>query len=134
MSCCSKEPKILVCEASQTVVEVLLDRGNEPVCSCGKPMRELKPNTSEGASEKHLPVVEQEGNLVTVKVGSVYHPMSEEHQIGWVGLLTNRGWHRVDLPHTAQPVASFALVEGDTPVAAYAWCNLHGFWKTDIEQ
>lgn len=94
-------------------------------------MEEMKANTSEGAAEKHLPVMEVRGNTVTVKVGSVFHPMTEEHSIAWVYLETKEGCQRKNLPPTGEPVAVFALAEGDAPVAAYAYCNLHGFWKTD---
>ena len=69
--------------------------------------KELTANTSEGAQEKHLPVVEQEGNRVTVKVGSVFHPMSQEHSIEWVYLQTEKGCQRVNLSATDEPVAVF---------------------------
>ena len=48
-------------------------------------------NTSEGAGEKHIPVVEKSGNKVTVKVGSIFHPMTQEHSITWIFLETKRG-------------------------------------------
>ena len=87
----------------------------------------------EGAAEKHLPVVEQDGLHVTVKVGNIFHPMGQEHSIGWVCLVTKAGCvMRVPLTPDCEPVASFTLEEGDAPAAAYAYCNLHGLWKKSI--
>ena len=88
-------------------------------------------NSKEAAVEKHIPVVEEGEEGVTIQVGSVLHPMTEEHSIAWVYLETKEGCQRKNLPPTGEPVAVFALAEGDAPVAAYAYCNLHGFWKTD---
>ena len=100
-------------------------------CTC-QGFSVLDSSTAEGAGEKHLPVVEVEGDKITVSVGSVFHPMTEEHSIGWVFLETKKGGQFVKLSPDSQPVAEFVLAKGDEAVAAYAYCNLHGFWKTDI--
>lgn len=92
----------------------------------------LDSSTAEGAGEKHLPVVEKDGNKITVKVGSVFHPMTEEHSIGWIFLETQKGGQFVKLSPSSEPVGEFVLSQGDTALAAYAYCNLHGFWKTKI--
>lgn len=125
------KPVFYACEKCKTVIEVICGDKQEYSC-CGIPLKELIPNTSEGTHEKHLPVVEQDGNIITVKVGSVLHPMSEEHSIEWVYLETEKGCQRVQLCADKAPEATFLLAAGDSPVAAYAYCNLHGFWKTDI--
>ncbi len=87
---------------------------------------------SEGAGEKHLPVVERDGDKITVKVGSVFHPMTKEHSITWIFLETQKGGQFVRLDPEGQPVAEFILPKGDTAIAAYAYCNLHGFWRTAV--
>ncbi len=87
---------------------------------------------SEGAGEKHLPVVERDGDKITVKVGSVFHPMTKEHSITWIFLETQKGGQFVRLAPGGQPVAEFILPKGDTAIAAYAYCNLHGFWRTAV--
>lgn len=92
----------------------------------------LDSSTAEGAGEKHIPVVEKDGRKITVKVGSVFHPMTEEHSIGWIFLETRRGGQFIKLDPKGEPVGEFVLPEGDEAVAAYAYCNLHGFWKTEI--
>ena len=92
----------------------------------------LDSSMSEGAGEKHLPVVECNGSKVCVRVGSVEHPMTKEHSIQWVFLETKKGGQFAYLSSDEKPEVEFSLSEGDTAVAAYAYCNLHGFWKTEI--
>lgn len=92
----------------------------------------MDPTKSEGAGEKHIPVVEVNGRDVTVKVGSIFHPMTEEHSIGWVCLHTENGCQFVHLSPDKEPVARFALADGDRVVGAYAYCNLHGLWKCEM--
>lgn len=127
------EPRFYAGEDFDTIIEVLHSKPQACFYCCGKELKELTPNTSEGATEKHLPVAEHTGNLVTVSVGSVAHPMSEEHSITFICLETEKGFQHVELKADSEPKACFALVEGDRPVAAYAYCNLHGFWKTKID-
>ena len=122
--------KFYICKHCGNLVDMINDAGVTPVC-CGEPMVEMVPNTSDGAGEKHVPVVEVSGNKVTVTVGSVEHPMLEEHSIQWVYLETERGIQRKDLHPGEKPQAVFAL-EDDKAIAAYEYCNLHGLWKTEI--
>ena len=130
MSC---KPIFLSNEDGKNVIQVLMCDEKESFSCCGKPMKKLKPNTTDGAAEKHKPVIEVNGNEVTVKVGSIFHPMTEEHSIGWIYLQTARGGQHVYLTPNHDPVATFCVPEGDTPLAAFAFCNLHGFWKTDLQ-
>lgn len=124
-------PKFFTCDQGRVLIEEM--RGEKDGFACdGVELRELVPNTTEGAHEKHLPVVELEGDRITIKVGSVFHPMTEEHSIEWVYLKTQKGSQRVDLTPNGKPEAEFRLAKGDKPVAAYAYCNQHGFWKTEI--
>jgi len=85
----------------------------------------------EASHEKHIPVVNIDGNIITVKIGSVEHPMVEEHSILWVYLQTDRGGQRKCLEVGKAPRVIFTLSE-EKPLAAYAYCNIHGLWKTDI--
>ncbi len=98
-----------------------------------KDAQEISPNSVEAASEKHLPVVTIHGNTVTVNVGSVAHPMTEEHSITTVILETRQGGQYKFLPHDSEPIVHFELAKGDQALAAYAYCNLHGLWKADID-
>ena len=125
-----KNVKFYICERCGNIVEMLEDSGVNPVC-CGAKMTELQAGVVEASREKHIPVVKLEGNFVTVNVGSVEHPMSEEHSILWVYLETDRGGQRKELSVGSSPVVRFAL-DGEKPVAVYAYCNLHGLWKAEV--
>lgn len=125
------EIRFYVCEHCGNIVGLIHNAGVPMVC-CGMKMTELVPNTEEASVEKHLPVVTVDGDKVNVKVGSVPHPMVEEHHIVWVYLQTDRGGQRKCLEIGADPEVTFALAD-EKPVAVYAYCNLHGLWKTDIE-
>lgn len=105
--------------------------GCTPFC-CGEEMKAVEPNTTDAAQEKHVPDVAVDGNKVTVKVGSVAHPMMEKHYIEYIILETSQGCHMKNLAPDMTPEAEFFLAEGETPVAAYENCNLHGFWKKEI--
>ena len=123
--------KLLRCESCGKIVAVVKDSACPTKC-CGEPMVELTPNTTDGAHEKHVPVITAEGNLITVTVGSAEHPMLEKHYIEWIILETKEGRQRKALQPGMKPQAVFAITDGDEVVAAYEYCNLHGFWKAEI--
>lgn len=127
-----KSPKFYICKHCGNIVEKVHDSGVPVVC-CGEQMSLLVGNTSDGVQEKHVPVVVVEGNKVEVSVGSVAHPMTEEHHIAWIYLETSHGGlHRKCLAAGQEPKATFMLNEGETAVAAYEYCNLHGLWKAEL--
>ncbi len=107
-----------------------VERSGVKVICCGEEMQEMIPNTSDGAGEKHVPIVSQEGAIVTVTVSSVEHPSVEAHFIKWIALQTSQGVQFKRLLPGDKPVAQFALTDGDSPVAAFEYCNLHGLWKS----
>ncbi len=123
--------KFFICEHCGNLVGMIFASGAPLVC-CGHPMKELVANTVEASAEKHLPVAEQKGNIVNVKVGSVAHPMLEEHHIAWIYLETVNGAQRKVLKVGSAPEASFALTDDDKAIAVYEYCNLHGLWKTEL--
>ena len=126
------EKKFYICKHCGNMIGMIKSSGVNVVC-CGDPMTELKPNTVEASQEKHLPVVTIEGNIVKVKVGSVEHPMTEEHHIAWIYLETEQGSQRKKLAVGSKPEAEFALAGGDKVVGVYEYCNLHGLWLTKVE-
>lgn len=128
----SKEQKFYVCKHCGNLVGLLNDAGVPLIC-CGEPMTELVANTTDAASEKHVPVVTAKGHEVTVNVGSVSHPMTGEHHIAWIYLQTTQGGHRKCPEENGAPQVTFALTQGEKPLAAFAYCNLHGLWKTDCK-
>ena len=90
---------------------------------------ELTANTTDGAHEKHVPVISAEGDTVTVKVGSVEHPSLEAHYIEWILLESKGGFQIRYLKPGMKPEAVFKTTE--PAVAAYEYCNLHGLWKAE---
>lgn len=123
--------KFYLCEHCKNLIGMIDNKG-VPVMCCGQKMTPLVPNTTEAAGEKHLPVITVDGNKVTVTVGSTLHPMTQEHSIVWIYLETNLGGQRKNLSFDGEPKAEFVLSEGEKAVSAYAYCNLHGLWKTEI--
>ena len=124
------ENKFYICEHCGNIIGMIHNSGVPMMC-CGQKMTKLEAGVVEASHEKHIPVVTVEGNTVRVNVGSVTHPMSEEHHIAWIYLQTNRGGQRKCLDVTGAPEVTFALAD-ETPVAVYAYCNLHGLWKTEL--
>jgi superoxide reductase len=109
------------------------------VC-CGEKMAELVPNTAEASAEKHLPAVTVKqdkcgcGNdcvCLEVAVGGVLHPMDDGHHVAFVYVETELGGQRKRLSAGDEPKLEFC-VTNDKPVAVYAYCNLHGLWKTEV--
>lgn len=123
------EKKFYICSHCGNIVGMIHASGVPVVC-CGEPMQELVPNTVDASGEKHLPVVQVNGNEVHVAVGSTAHPMADVHYIQWIYLQTKNGGQRKILKPGDAPEAKFLLCE-DEPVAVYAYCNLHGLWMTD---
>lgn len=95
-------------------------------------LTELIPGTTDAAQEKHVPAVVVDGNTIRVTVGSVEHPMLDVHYIQWIVLETKKGFEVKYLVPDTAPYAEFIVADGDEPVAAYEYCNLHGLWKADI--
>ena len=92
-------------------------------------MQELIPGTTDAAVEKHVPAVTVEGNIVKVAVGEVEHPMMDAHYIEFVAVETGKGFQIKFLKPGEAPKAEFVLADGETLVATYEYCNLHGLWK-----
>ncbi len=118
--------EVYKCEACGNIVEVLHGGGGELVC-CGEPMNLFVENAVDAAKEKHVPVVEKTSDGFSVKVGSVAHPMEEEHYIEWVEIIADGEADRQFLNPGGAPEATFKI-DADK-VTAREYCNLHGLWK-----
>jgi len=92
-------------------------------------MDELIPGAIDAATEKHVPVVTKDGSKVVVKVGSVDHPMTPEHYIEWICMVTKEGCEVKYLTPNDAPMAEFMLSGSDEVKVVYEYCNLHGLWK-----
>ena len=125
-----KNAKFYICPHCGNIVEMVHDAGVKPFC-CGQKMDRLVPNTVEASGEKHIPAVTLRDNIVEVNVGTVDHPMVDVHWIEWVQLVTDKGSCRKWLNPGEAPHVKF-LLEEEKPLAIYAYCNLHGLWKTEL--
>ncbi len=124
------ETRFYICKHCGNIIGKIKDAGVPMMC-CGEVMPSLVPNTVEASVEKHLPVVSVDGNIVSVEVGSVTHPSTEEHYIEWIFVQTEKGGQRKAFKPGDTPATKFAFVD-DKPLAVYAYCNLHGLWKTEL--
>ena len=118
--------EIYKCETCGNIVEVLHGGVGEMAC-CGKMMTRLDEKTADATTEKHVPVIEKIDGGYKVKVGSVPHPMLDEHYIEWIELLADGKAYRQFLEPGMEPEAIFH-VEGNS-VSAREHCNVHGLWK-----
>ena len=126
-----EELKFYRCEKCGNIVTKIINGGPALFC-CGEKMTELIADSSDGAAEKHVPVINIDGEVVTVKVGEVPHPMLDEHYIQWVCLHTEHGFSIVDLKPGDAPEAIFALAADDRVIEAFAYCNIHGLWVSKL--
>lgn len=120
--------KIYRCRKCGKIVIMVYPSGCPTMC-CGEEMELLKPNTVDAAVEKHVPVVTRENNKVTVSIGSTPHPMIPEHYIEFIVLQSAKGFRVAYLNPGDAPCVDF--LDDEPATAVYAYCNLHGLWKTE---
>jgi superoxide reductase len=108
------------------MVEMLHEGAGELVC-CNLPMKLQEENIVDAAKEKHVPVIENTAEGILVKVGSVAHPMLDNHYIEWIQLLADGKAYRQFLAPGGKPEAVFKVDAKD--ISAREYCNLHGLWK-----
>lgn len=125
-----RNSKFYICKICGNIALKVIDNGPEMVC-CGEAMEELVAKTLDGGSEKHVPEVVQNGDKVSVTIGSTKHPMEEKHYIEWIYLVTENGIQSRDLYPGNEPHAEF-LLNGEKLISVYEYCNIHGLWKIDL--
>lgn len=118
--------QVYKCEICGNMAEVLHTGRGTLVC-CGQPMQLLTPKMEDQGREKHVPIIERDGENVTVKVGSVSHPMEEKHWIEWIELIADGRVYRKHLNAGETPEATFCV--DAKSVEARSYCNLHGLWQ-----
>ncbi|MCK9378625.1 MAG: desulfoferrodoxin [Candidatus Moranbacteria bacterium] len=124
----SLKNQIYKCNVCGNIVEVVNVGGGELVC-CNQPMELLEAKTQDQGMEKHVPVIEVNGEGVVVKVGEVAHPMEETHYIQWIEVITKDGKScRKYLRSGNAPEAEFAINKEEIEEVR-EYCNIHGLWK-----
>lgn len=122
-----KEVKFYRCKHCGNIIYIVNDSGAPIVC-CGEKMEFLSANSKEAVVEKHIPFVEEKDNQIYVKVGSVEHPMTEEHYIQWIVVVQNGNVQFQHLTPQDKPEANF-FINLDDNYTVYEYCNLHGLWE-----
>ena len=118
--------QVYKCNRCGNIVEVVHAGAGDLVC-CGQPMVLQTENTVDAAPDKHVPVIEKIANGFIVQVGSVLHPMTEEHHIEWIELIADGVSCRKMLKPGDEPKAEFCISADN--IKARAYCNLHGLWQ-----
>ena len=123
----AKKKEIYKCDVCGNIVEMLHGGDGELVC-CDQPMKLQTENTVDAAKEKHVPVIEKVPDGVTVKVGSVAHPMEEKHLIEWIEIIADGKAYRQFLNPGDKPEATFQIKAAK--IRAREYCNFHGLWSS----
>jgi len=118
--------EIYKCQHCGIIAEIVTAGGGKMIC-CGEQMTLVTENTTDAAKEKHVPVISKVEGGYKVAVGSVAHPMTEEHIIEWIELIADGAAYRQFLNPGDAPEAFFGVCADS--VSARAYCNLHGLWK-----
>ncbi len=121
--------KFYYCKHCKNLELVMHDGGPVPVC-CGETMTVLTANTTEAASEKHLPVIKKEQQKVVIRVGEIDHPMTPEHLIEWIAATDGKTIEIKHLTVSDQPMMQ-SNFDSSAKLSVYAYCNLHGLWLTE---
>lgn len=122
------ETKFYQCKHCGKIIAIVKGNSTPTIC-CGECMTELKPNFMDADKEKHVPFIARDMNIVTVTVGTEFHPMTAEHHIEWILLKTDKGIQMKKLEVGFTPQADFPVMSDEKVETAYAYCNLHKLWK-----
>ncbi len=118
---------IYECTLCGNIIEVLHGGDGELVC-CDEPMKKLVAKKADVGREKHVPVIEKADGVITVKIGSILHPMEEKHYIDWVELIADGKSYRQYLKPGDKPEAVFAI--NAQQISAREYCTIHSLWES----
>lgn len=122
-----KEMNIYHCDICGNTICMIKDSGVVPEC-CGVSMKKIQTNTQDGGGEKHVPVVSEEEGTVNVSIGAAEHPSTDIHYIQWIAVLTDKGIYVKKLCPGDSPKGCFRDCTGESILAVYDYCNIHGLW------
>jgi len=124
----TKQNQIYRCNICGNIVEVLHEGKGQLVC-CDQPMELLMEKTEDKGLEKHVPVIEKTNTGIKVKVGSILHPMEQDHYIEWIEIIADRKVYKKFLKPEDKPEGEFNIDKKAEEIQAREYCNLHGLWK-----
>ena len=124
-----RELVIRRCKKCKAIIQVI-EECNCP-CGfecCGEKMDVVRANESDGATEKHVPTYEMEGDEIIVEVN---HVMEDDHYIEWIAAVSDNNEQIKYLKPGMKAKARFKCFDGMT---LYAYCNKHLLWKKEVEE
>lgn len=127
----TKDKEIRRCETCGQIIEIL--KGTDiPIICCGNEMTKMEEQKEDSSFEKHVPFIEKiDDSKVRIKVGEKEkHPMTNEHYIKFIEVLTGKETLRVQLTPQDEPEATFN-VKKDNITKVRAYCNIHGLWVNE---
>ncbi len=124
----TKLNEVYKCNVCGNIVEVLHEGAGALVC-CAQNMVLKTENTQDAATEKHIPVVNRNGESVEVVVGEVLHPMQDIHYIEFIQVFTDKNTYTAFLKPDDEPKATFCIPEDEEILNVREYCNLHGLWS-----
>ncbi len=127
-----KKLKFFKCNNCNEVIIKLIDENQKLMCENSE-LKELIANSVEASQEKHMPVINKQDNIIEVSIGSVLHPMTEEHSINFIVLETNSGYKIANLTPQDKPETKFSLLENEIVLNVYEYCSLHGLWVLNVQ-
>ena len=119
--------KILKCDDCASIIQVLAEGDGD---TCDTHMFEFPAQTEGEKSPKHKPVVEIDGDKVSVKVGETAHPMDDDHYIQFLIVEAGAKQYAKCFKPGDVAEATFTVNSADD-VKAFAFCNLHGLWSSE---
>jgi superoxide reductase len=122
----TEKNQVYKCNVCGNMVDVVHNGAGTLVC-CGQNMDLLTENTTDAATEKHVPVITKTEKGATIKVGSVDHPMDEDHHIEWIEATIGERTIRKYLAVGEEAIMNTC----GAVTSARAYCNLHGLWKSE---
>lgn len=126
--------KFYKCKMCGQIVGMVKETGVPMIC-CGQEMEEIIPiDKEEGLSEKHVPVFKINKGKVITQIGSIPHPMTKDHYIEWVALVTNKGNQRKSLKPGDAPNVVFMLDDDEYVEEILAYCNIHSLWRVKVNE
>jgi|GEM_PF-14583 superoxide reductase len=124
--------EIYKCNICGNIIEVVKSGDGDLVC-CGQKMVKMEPKGMESGQEKHLPFIKEEDSSIVIKIGETEHPMTEEHYIEWIEVITDEGIFKKYFKPKDKP--EFKTDKKNKIKVVRAYCNIHGLWrKSNVEE
>lgn len=123
----TQKNQIYKCNICGNIIQVLHVGAGELVC-CGQPMELQIEKTEDQGAEKHVPVIEKTAKGIKVKIGSIDHPMEQDHYIEWIEIIVNNNAGKHFLKPGDKPETEFPFKHENIQIRAY--CNIHGLWQS----